>query len=305
MRYFIEVAEQGSIVAAANTLFISPQGLSQAILQLEKELGVKLFQRTANRISITQAGEIAYESALKILSATEDLQANISTYQISTHLTQQKQLPIFVNHAANISIIPKILPQYHRLRPAIKLHLVERNAAEMFYDIPENSPSVFFFGLPDFKFRELEHLLHPLECRAMVRGRILTYMSIKSPLAHKSVITAEDCLRSPLVAYHADLQLLRDMFGKDTELNVLLHSLNFQLCRTIVSMDRYSMGFSNEFMDFFTPQSPTLISKPLEPASEMVFGCFAPPEAKDDPDVELFLSLIQKEMTAYHAALSQ
>lgn len=58
LKYFSEVARCGKISTAARKLYISAPGLSATIGRLEKELGVKLFARTGNSISLSPHGEI-------------------------------------------------------------------------------------------------------------------------------------------------------------------------------------------------------------------------------------------------------
>lgn len=50
LSYFLAVYKHCGITAAAEELYISPQGLSKMILQLENELGIRLFERTGNRM---------------------------------------------------------------------------------------------------------------------------------------------------------------------------------------------------------------------------------------------------------------
>lgn len=67
MRYFIAVAEAGSFTAAAAALHMSQPPLSLAIAQLEKELGVRLFERSAKGVRATSAGAYLLESSYRIL----------------------------------------------------------------------------------------------------------------------------------------------------------------------------------------------------------------------------------------------
>ncbi|MBP2639015.1 MAG: transcriptional regulator, LysR family, partial [Firmicutes bacterium] len=56
LKYFLAVAEEGQITKAAEKLHITQPPLSQQIILLENELGVKLFQRTKKQIRLTEAG---------------------------------------------------------------------------------------------------------------------------------------------------------------------------------------------------------------------------------------------------------
>lgn len=58
LKYFKAVAETGKIVTAANMMFVTPPAISTSISQLEKELGMPLFVRKANRLILNRQGEI-------------------------------------------------------------------------------------------------------------------------------------------------------------------------------------------------------------------------------------------------------
>ena len=57
LKWFQEVCRCGSITKAAANLFITPQGLSKGIKNLENELEVTLLERTPNGVSLTPYGE--------------------------------------------------------------------------------------------------------------------------------------------------------------------------------------------------------------------------------------------------------
>jgi DNA-binding transcriptional LysR family regulator len=63
LRYFVAVADEGQITQAARRLFMAQPALSQAISQLESELGLKLLDRHARGVTLTEAGEAFLEKA--------------------------------------------------------------------------------------------------------------------------------------------------------------------------------------------------------------------------------------------------
>ena len=71
LKYFKTVAEIGKISYAAQSLFISAPALSTSISRLEKELGITLFDRTGNRISLNQQGHIFLRYVNQIFSNLE------------------------------------------------------------------------------------------------------------------------------------------------------------------------------------------------------------------------------------------
>lgn len=72
LRYFVEVANEGQITRAAGNLHIAQPALSQAVAQLEADLGLQLFERHARGVDLTAAGEVFLAKARAVLAATED-----------------------------------------------------------------------------------------------------------------------------------------------------------------------------------------------------------------------------------------
>ena len=68
LQYFKAVAETGKISLAAKKLYVSAPALSIAIANLENELGVKLFDRTNNRIELNEQGKVYLGYVNQILS---------------------------------------------------------------------------------------------------------------------------------------------------------------------------------------------------------------------------------------------
>ncbi|WP_173134712.1 LysR family transcriptional regulator [Kibdelosporangium persicum] len=71
LRYFCAVADELNITRAAERLGIAQPPLSRAMRQLERRLGVGLFDRTGNRLVLTEAGEVFRKEAAVVLSALD------------------------------------------------------------------------------------------------------------------------------------------------------------------------------------------------------------------------------------------
>lgn len=71
LRYFVAVAESGGFARAAERLYVGQPAVSQQIRQLERELGVSLFDRTTRRVNLTSAGTRLLPEARAVLTAAE------------------------------------------------------------------------------------------------------------------------------------------------------------------------------------------------------------------------------------------
>lgn len=73
-KIFCQVAECESFSKASKILYMTQPAVSQAIMQLEKELDIRLFTRTPKGVNLTKEGQLLYEytsSAINLISVGE------------------------------------------------------------------------------------------------------------------------------------------------------------------------------------------------------------------------------------------
>ena len=73
LEYFLGVASELHFSRAADKLFIAQPALSRQIQQLEKNLGVLLFERNKRNVKLTPAGEYLREEAKQVLSQLDNI----------------------------------------------------------------------------------------------------------------------------------------------------------------------------------------------------------------------------------------
>ena len=81
IRLFVRVAEAGSFTAAARIVGLPKSSVSRGVAALERDLGVRLIQRTTRRLHLTEAGRAYYESVSRALSGVEEAAAAVSELQ--------------------------------------------------------------------------------------------------------------------------------------------------------------------------------------------------------------------------------
>lgn len=121
LKYIITIAECRSISKAACELFISQPSLSSILSNMEKDLGVSLFDRSTNPISLTYAGEKYVETAKKILS----LESNLKKELIDISTMKKGNITIGLPSVRGTHVLPLILPKFKEEYPGIDIHVIE------------------------------------------------------------------------------------------------------------------------------------------------------------------------------------
>lgn len=125
VRMFVRVYELGSISAAARDLRTSPAVASARISELEKHLGVRLFNRTTRSLQPTENGRIFYDGARKILEAIEEAEAAVMDVTQNPRGTVHVAAPLGIGRrfiAPHVPAFKDIYPQID-----LRLRLSDRN----------------------------------------------------------------------------------------------------------------------------------------------------------------------------------
>ena len=125
--YVIAVAEEKNFSKAAKKLYISQPSLSQYIMRLEKQLGIKLFDRTTNSLTLTFAGEKYLESAKNIQSLENRLRWELNDIADS----KKGRLTIGIPFPTERFILPLLLPEFHKQFPGIEIVIKEQSAESL------------------------------------------------------------------------------------------------------------------------------------------------------------------------------
>ncbi len=119
VRMFVRVFELGSMSAAARDQRVSPAVASSRIVELEKHLGARLFNRTTRRLRPTEHGEVFYEGATKILETIARAESAVA------EITHNPRGSIFVAAPLGVGrrFVAPHIPAFNALYPDIDLRL--------------------------------------------------------------------------------------------------------------------------------------------------------------------------------------
>jgi DNA-binding transcriptional LysR family regulator len=182
LRYFVVVAHELSFSRAATLLHMAQPPISYQIKQLERDLGVELFERTGRGVRLTEVGQVLLEEARRIFVALEQTERMIE--RIGKGTVGRLNLG-FVPSASN-EVLPPLLHRFRAEFPAVELFLQEMKPDEIVQRLLNTRIDIGFFYLP-FVEEALEFV--PISREALV---------VALPEAHP--LAEHDTIDLPLLA---------------------------------------------------------------------------------------------------------
>jgi DNA-binding transcriptional LysR family regulator len=125
VQYFLAAAEQGGVTAAAATLGLAKPTVSQAIRDLERELGVELFHRIGRGVVLTSAGHALIGPARRIM---RDVVA--ATGALSDAGALRGQLDIYSHPALAVHPVARLVGTFRRQHPHVFIRIGEWHQEE-------------------------------------------------------------------------------------------------------------------------------------------------------------------------------
>jgi DNA-binding transcriptional LysR family regulator len=120
MRIFNRVVEAGSFSEAGRQLGVAPSSVSRQINELEDSLSARLFQRSTRRLSLTEAGEIYYGHATRIIAEVDE--ARLAVSQLDG--TPTGMLRLNVPGSLSRRYLVPILTAFQRKYPGVEVVLL-------------------------------------------------------------------------------------------------------------------------------------------------------------------------------------
>jgi len=118
--YLREVERAGTLTAAAARLHISQPALSQSLAELERRLGVRLFERSGRRRVLTDAGRETVRYAVDVLARTEVLRDDLGVLQRG----ESGVLRVGMIDAACLYVLPESIRRFSESHRGVELRLV-------------------------------------------------------------------------------------------------------------------------------------------------------------------------------------
>lgn len=296
LKYLIHVAEVGSITKSAEDLYISQQGLSQAIQQMEIELGVTLFHRERNKLTITDAGNKTVEKAREILSTYNELLSILEAFTEPGSHMPLDELEVFSISILCETILPATLNFLQKKYPYIKVKVKEVDALELANSLEPSSKCIGLFLLPLFEIGPLAALQKPeLKFEEIFRYKIMACVAKSSPLAKMSAISFDEFIKHPLSIYNLQTRILDHFQSEKFTPNIILNSTNIHLCRETISKG-LAIGFTDNLVEKYL-ENKNVVAVPFHEDIDVACCFITTAEMLENPTAKEFLKVLKSKAT--------
>ena len=197
LKYVTTIANIGSISEAAKRLFVSQPSLTKAIKELEKEMGITIFDRTNKGITVSKEGERFLGYARQVLE-----QAALLEEQYKSQSGGKKQFSVSTQHYSfAVNAFVELLKGAEIDQYDVSLR--ETQTYEIIDDVAHMKSEIGLLYYNDFNRPVLEKLIHTNELTftELVTAHPHIFIGKTHPLAHKEVVSMDELEEYPYISF--------------------------------------------------------------------------------------------------------
>ncbi len=214
LEFFLRVVEEGSFSKAADRVFRTQPAVSIAIRRLEAEIGAPLLERSQNAPSLTEAGQVIYDYAQRIIALRD--QAREAVAELST--LKRGRVRVGANESTSLYLLPQVIIAFRRRHPKVKV--------EIFRYASECLPREVLDRNVDFALMASEPTHRDLEAFPVLKDELVLIFSAKHPLAQRKSVSIKELGNETFLAHNVKtasrLKVIEAFAKAHTPLNIAL-----------------------------------------------------------------------------------
>lgn len=227
IRYFVAVAESGSISRAARQLSVSQSAATEAVKELEGDLGTPLLERSGRGVALTHRGQVFLRHARRILEEVADARRTLPGSD-----SPSGDLHLGASSVVAGYILADLLARFRRAFPAVDVAAVE--------DSPEYLEHLLINGELDVAVMVVSRLRESaaLEARTIEESTYRLWVALGHPLATaKAVSLAEVAAERQIMLSLDEIHETAEAFWRDHNLRptVAFRTRSVEAVRSLVA----------------------------------------------------------------------
>lgn len=238
-RVFCKVVQNKSFSKAAQDLFLSQPAVSQAVRQLEEQLGTQLLLRSSKKVELTAEGKLLYEYASSALGLLESAEHQLG----GLHELKVGQLRLAAGDITARHLLLPALEHFHQLYPQVHLSIFNRTSMGSLELLRAGRIDAAFLNLPIEDDRITVHWERPIH-DIFVAGEKFSALKEKT-------LTLRELAAQPLIMLeekaNSRLYVQRFFLRKGIELNPEIELASYELMGELA---RINLGLSCMVREF-------------------------------------------------------
>ena len=194
LQYFIAVAEQGTVSGAAQALSISQSSVTEAVKELESDLGVILFERHSRGLTITHDGHQFLRHATNILTQVSDARRAFSDKKEET----RGSLNLGVTSLVAGYVLSDLLRRYRRAYPGVDVSAIEDNGSYLEHLLIGGELDIAVMTISNLRDRMA------LQAEIIETSPYRLWLPLGHKLGGADIISVRDIAQEPLIMLTVD-----------------------------------------------------------------------------------------------------
>ena len=255
LRYVVEIADTGSISAAAENLLVSQPNISQSIKNLEEELNIKIFTRSRQGSRPTESSEFFIQKSRMILHQVNELKKFVQIQNSSL----QGSLSVIAIPSFSLTILPKTLGVFNNRYSDVQIELSENGSMYASQCVLDENADLALISIEKDKKYDPGISFEPL-----FTSKTIAFVGKHAPLANKKEISLKEIFQYPIILLnkgYSSESFLRTLLEQYGEPNIMFSTGNSEIMRKTIS-ESLAIGF---FSDISLRLDPYILNHQIIP----------------------------------------
>lgn len=291
--YFLDVVRTQSFTQSAKGLYISPQGLSQAIKTLEKKYNIELFTRSKRGLVLTDDGNKFATYVNELLKCYENFEEQCKRIKPVDGTEMGNILTIYTTALFSVSgIILEIVENFFEKCPDKTILISEKLPFDVIKSMKnDQNYSIGLVNVPNYLLEELS-LFEEVCIEYILEISLVASVSPTSVYANKKFFTKQELTALPLSCFNEPLleDCIQYMLGEYGEPNIVMCCSNVRLSKD-VAYSQDIIYISVNLTKDSTPENRVLV--PIHDALKLTVILLYPKKFKDIPIMKKLIHLMK------------
>ncbi|RRF88702.1 MAG: LysR family transcriptional regulator [Coriobacteriaceae bacterium] len=296
LRYVIQVAESGSLTAAAQRLYIAQPSLSKAVSELEHEMGITIFTRSRTGVELTEEGTRFLSYARQVVEQADLLEAE---YKGGAHV--RRVFGVSAQHYAFVvNAFVQLVREYGANRYEFSLR--ETSTAGIIDDVRVQRSELGILYRSHFNRDVITNAIRTagLAFEPLFTAAPHVFVSRDNPLAKRASVTLEDLLPYPRLSYdqgiHNSPYFAEELHITEPAEKSIVVTDRATLFNLLIGLGGYtiSSGILSEALN-----GSQIVSVPLQSDEVMELGYVRRGDRPLSPIASRYLTLLQDYVSTY------